>query len=114
MSPAHMARAPRDAGRRSDETPSRMLVATTVLKYVLALGVLALGARVTHDWHRLAAGALELVAIHLASNAVARRNVVLGNVVSDTLMLVFFMQCGVLVFAADYVTPIMLSNLFNL
>lgn len=107
------------AETESQGTPSPMRVRARkawflVLKYAFPLVVLGVGSYLLRDGRYLLAGALELGAIFLVTNWLARKSAVAGSLASGLLMLVFNVQAVVLVFASGYVTPIMLSNIFNI
>ena len=91
-----------------------ILLVTTVLKYGLSLALLVAGTRVTGTVEFLLAGVLEVVAIAILTNWLTGRFAPAGYLVNGALMLVLNFQAAMLVFASSYVTPIMLSNLFNL
>lgn len=98
--------------RRS--STGRVAVIATLVKYVLPLVILAIGSYLLRDFRYLLAGAFELLAIFILANSLAKRNRVLATVIGGIAMLVFNVQAVVLVFASGYVSPIMLSNIFNL
>ena len=91
-----------------------ILLGLTALKYAASILLLGAGAAVTSNADYLWAGLLELLAIFLFTNFLANKSVVLGGVVNSVLLLVFNLQAIMLVFAASYVTPLMISNLFNI
>lgn len=87
---------------------------TTAIKVATTVLLLASGAVVTETPTYLFAGLLETCAAFLLSDWLLRRSYVLGYLVNSVLLLVINVQAAMLFFAASFVTPIMISNLFNL
>ena len=94
--------------------PRAILPAFAALKYLVPVILLVMGSRVMGDYRYLAAGLLELAFVLVLTNWLACRNVVLGWLLNSVLLLLLNLQAAMLFFAASYVTPLMLSNLFNI
>lgn len=106
---AHMkAVAPDQSARKT------VAVALTVLKYLISLALAAAASSMLGDWRYVAVSAAELLAIFALTNWLVGLNPIAGNIVNSLLILVFNLQTGVLLFGSTYISPIMLSNLFNL
>ncbi len=105
---------PASAGKPTPRGTLVRIALLLILKYAFPLVALGVGSYLLHDWRYLLAGALELAAIFLSTNWLARKSALLGSLVNGLLMLVFNVQAVVLVFASGYITPIMLSNIFNI
>lgn len=97
-----------------DGDSNKIRIALLAIKYVFSLAIVAYGAYVVGAASYLVAGAFELLAVFVLTNWLGQRNMWLGYLANSVLMLVFNIQSAVLVFGASYVTPIMLSNLFNI
>lgn len=94
-----------------DNIITKLLWCTTIIKYLLAGGLIAFAYSQTGKGLYLIAGYLELAVILLISNALIRKNRIAGWIINGILLLALNVQMAVLTFGNTYISLVMMTNL---
>lgn len=91
----------------------KVLLASTIVKYIFALVLTGIAAKRVGNMHFLAAGILELFFIVFLSN-IAAKGKVTGQIINSVLMFFYNAQMMVLMFGNSYITMVMLTNVASI
>lgn len=90
---------------------ARMHGITSVVKYIFAGILTILTCQTSHSVSYAAAGLFELVLVFFLSDALLRKNRLVGNVVNAVLMLLYCAQMAILYLGGSYLSSLMVANL---